>query len=109
MTNDHIAQLPITATQGAHSCACCSTTQAHETADISAGIVSATYDVAGMTCDHCVRSVTEELTAIPEVTSVEVALEPDGASAVTVHSDAPVARAVVSAAISEAGYRLVEA
>ncbi len=33
-----------------------------------------TYSVVGMTCDHCVRSVTEEVTEVPGVTGVEVDL-----------------------------------
>jgi len=31
----------------------------------------ATYTVTGMTCQHCVASVTEELGALPEVTGVD--------------------------------------
>jgi copper chaperone len=36
---------------------------------------TATFRVAGMTCAHCVSSVTEELTGIDGVLGVEVALE----------------------------------
>jgi len=39
-----------------------------------------TYTVTGMTCAHCVRSVTEEITAIDGVTDVAVDL-PTGAVA----------------------------
>ena len=45
-----------------------------------------TYTVSGMTCAHCVMSVTEEITAIDGVTDVAVDL-PTGAVAVT--SDRP--------------------
>ena len=41
-----------------------------------------TYTVSGMTCAHCVMSVTEEITAIDGVTDVAVDL-PTGAVAVT--------------------------
>jgi copper chaperone CopZ len=44
--------------------------------------------VTGMTCDHCVMSVTEELTEVDGVSDVAVRLVPGGASEVTVTSDA---------------------
>jgi copper chaperone len=65
-----------------------------------------TYTVTGMTCDHCVASVTEEITEIDGVTAVAVDL-PTGA--VTVTSTAPVDEARVRAAVEEAGYRLTAA
>ena len=64
---------------------------------------TSTYTVTGMTCGHCVASVTEEITEIDGVTDVVVDL-PTGA--VTVTSDAPVDEAHVRAAVEEAGYRL---
>jgi len=63
-----------------------------------------TYTVSGMTCSHCVMSVTEEITAIDGVTDVAVDL-PTGAVAVT--SDRPLEEARVRAAVEEAGYDLV--
>jgi copper chaperone len=63
-----------------------------------------TYTVSGMTCEHCVRSVTEEITEIDGVTDVAVDL-PSGAVAVT--SDHPLDPARVRAAVEEAGYALV--
>jgi copper ion binding protein len=62
-----------------------------------------TFTVTGMTCGHCVSSVTEEVGAIPGVTEVEVDL-PTGA--VTVTSQAPLQRETVVAAVTEAGYAL---
>ena len=62
-----------------------------------------TYSVTGMTCAHCVASVTEELSGIAGVTEVAVDL-PTGA--VTVSSERPVDEATVRAAVEEAGYRL---
>ena len=62
-----------------------------------------TYTVTGMTCAHCVRSVTEEVGAIDGVTDVAVDL-PSGAVAVT--SDRPLDEAQVRAAVEEAGYEL---
>ncbi len=65
------------------------------------------YPVTGMTCDHCVHAVTEELTRLDGVTGVTVDLVADGESKVTVTSDAPLARQAVAAALDEAGeYRL---
>ena len=33
--------------------------------------MTSTYAVTGMTCDHCVRSVTEEVSEVPGVTAVD--------------------------------------
>ena len=65
--------------------------------------MTSTYTVVGMTCAHCVRAVTEEITAIDGVTDVAVDL-PSGA--VTVTSDGPLDDARVRAAVDEAGYEL---
>ena len=66
-----------------------------------------TFAVTGMTCEHCVHAVTEELSAVPGVSAVEVDLDAGGTSTVTVTSASPVDDATVSAALDEAGeYRL---
>jgi copper chaperone len=62
---------------------------------------TASYTVVGMTCGHCVNSVTEEVSAVPGVSAVDVDLESGG---LTVTSDAPVDEAAVRAAVEEAGY-----
>jgi copper chaperone CopZ len=64
---------------------------------------SATYTVTGMTCAHCVASVTEELAALPEVTDVDVQL---AGGTVTVTSRRELSTAEVAAAVTEAGYQL---
>ena len=70
-------------------------------------MTSITYAVAGMTCEHCVHAVTEELTRLSGVKVVSVDLVPGGESAVTVTSEAPLLADAVSAALDEAGdYRL---
>lgn len=61
------------------------------------------YTVTGMTCEHCVASVTEEIGEIDGVSDVRVDL-PTGA--VTVISAAPLDEAAVRAAVAEAGYEL---
>ena len=62
-----------------------------------------TWTVTGMTCGHCVASVTEELLEVDGIEAVDVDL-PTGA--VTVTSAGPVERAAVAAAVDEAGYAL---
>ncbi len=59
--------------------------------------------VTGMTCEHCVASVTEEISEIPGVEAVQVDL-PTGA--VTVTSNQPLDPAAVRAAVEEAGYQV---
>jgi copper chaperone len=66
-------------------------------------MTSSSYTVSGMTCSHCVASVSEEVGAIEGVTDVAVDL-PTGA--VTVTSNRPVDDAQVRAAVEEAGYTL---
>jgi copper chaperone CopZ len=65
--------------------------------------VTNTYTVTGMTCEHCVRAVTEELSALDGVDRVQVDL-PTGTVSVT--SAAPLAEDDVRAAVDEAGYEL---
>jgi len=65
-----------------------------------------TVRVSGLTCGHCVTSVTEELTALDGVQTVEVDLVAGGTSTVTVTSVAPLDDAAVAAAVDEAGYEL---
>jgi copper chaperone len=62
-----------------------------------------TFTVTGMTCGHCVASVTEEVEEVAGVESVEVALE---TGTLTVTSSQPVDDAAVRAAVEEAGYQL---
>ncbi|ROP61423.1 heavy-metal-associated domain-containing protein [Curtobacterium sp. PhB115] len=63
--------------------------------------------VEGMTCDHCVMSVTEELTEVDGVSDVAVRLVPGGASEVTVTTEAAVEPSALHGAVSEAGYEVV--
>jgi len=71
-------------------------------------MTSTTYQVTGLTCEHCARAVTSELSGVSGVSTVSVDLVPGGQSAVTVTSHAPLPDAAVAAALDEAGdYRLV--
>ncbi len=69
--------------------------------------MTTTYDVAGMTCGHCVQAVTDEVSALPGVKAVSVELTPGAASQVTVVSDQPLDTDAVRGAVDEAGYALV--
>jgi copper chaperone len=66
-----------------------------------------TFAVSGMTCNHCVAAVREEIGTLTGVTDVTVDLDADGVSNVHVTSEAPLADEQVAAALDEAGdYRL---
>ena len=66
-----------------------------------------TYDVIGMTCAHCVRAVTDEVSAISGVRDVDIDLVVGGTSTVRVVSEEPLAVDDVREAVDEAGYDLV--
>jgi len=65
---------------------------------------TATFTVTGMTCGHCVASVTEEVQELRGVENVDVVLE---TGAVTITSSGTVDDAAVKAAVEEAGYQVV--
>ena len=64
---------------------------------------TSTYTVTGMTCGHCVASVTEEVQEIAGVEDVDVVLE---SGTLTVTSSQPLDDAAVRSAVEEAGYAL---
>ncbi|HEX3491287.1 MAG TPA: heavy-metal-associated domain-containing protein [Streptosporangiaceae bacterium] len=73
-------------------------------------MTTSTYAVTGMTCEHCVRAVTSELTDLDGVADVAVELVPGGESRLTVTSTEPLPEVAVVAALDEAGgYALVGA
>ena len=63
-----------------------------------------TYEVAGMSCQHCVDAVSREVGRLDGVSKVDVDLT---AGTVTTESDAPLDDEAVRAAVDEAGYDLV--
>jgi copper ion binding protein len=86
------------------SCSC--GTDAKTTTDIAIDVAPATVDtftVVGMTCGHCVSSVSTEVGKLSGVTSVDVDL-PTGS--VKIASTTPLDRESVRAAVEEAGYEL---
>jgi copper chaperone len=62
---------------------------------------TATFQVDGMSCGHCVGAVQSEVSAIAGVTAVEVDL---ATGAVTVTSEGPIDADAVRRAVAEAGY-----
>jgi copper chaperone len=62
------------------------------------------YTVVGMTCGHCVRSVSQEISRIPGVSAVDVELS---TGAVTVTGESATDADAVAAAVAEAGYEVV--
>ena len=67
-------------------------------------IGATTFQVTGMTCGHCRRAVTEEISRIPGIQGVAVDL---ATGSVTVTATQPVDRANVALAVDEAGYTLI--
>lgn len=58
------------------------------------------YEVTGMTCDHCVAAVREEVAELPGVEMVEVDLQTGRLTA----GPSPLDEEAVIAAVEEAGY-----
>ena len=71
---------------------------------MSPDTMTQTWTVSGMTCEHCVASVTEEVAELPGVRRVDVVLA-DGT--LTVDAEPPLSEDVVREAVHEAGYQLV--
>lgn len=66
-------------------------------------MTTATYTIKGMTCNHCVNSVSTELSQLPGVSDVRVDLT---AGTATVTSDKPLDPQAVRNAVDEAGYEV---
>ncbi|MEX5299594.1 heavy-metal-associated domain-containing protein [Kocuria sp. CPCC 205292] len=63
-----------------------------------------TVNVSGMTCGHCVVSVTEELTELEGVESVDVDLVAGGVSPVVLTTSRELSEDEIREAVEEAGY-----
>lgn len=63
--------------------------------------------INGMTCGHCVASVTEELSEVPGVLNVEVILNSGATSKATVVTKTELDDNALRDAVSEAGFELV--
>lgn len=66
-----------------------------------------TINVDGMTCDHCVNAVTEEISKIPGVTAVNIDLHAGEVSPVRITTGNEISDADIAAAVEEAGYSIV--
>ncbi|MEV4557489.1 cation transporter [Kitasatospora sp. NPDC049285] len=63
-----------------------------------------TYTVSGMSCGHCEKAISAEVSALPGVTQVAA---DSAAGTVTVSAEAPLSDEQIAAAVDEAGYALV--
>ena len=59
------------------------------------------FQVPGVSCQHCINAITQEVSALPGVQRVQVALD---SKTVTVEHGEQVATDAIIAAINEAGY-----
>jgi len=67
--------------------------------------MSKTIKVKGMSCQHCVMSVTKALSAIEGITDVQVSLEKGEA---TFNEKSPVPDQTIKDAITKIGFEVVE-
>lgn len=65
------------------------------------------FGVTGLTCNHCVMTVSRAAALVPGVRSVSIDLVPNGTSTLHVESDGVVDEATLEKAIDDAGYELV--
>jgi copper chaperone len=68
-------------------------------------MITSTLKVQGMTCNHCVMRVAKALKSVPGVQDAQVDLQK--AQAVITYDDAKVTLEKLSAAVVEAGYKIV--
>ncbi|MEO8095177.1 MAG: heavy-metal-associated domain-containing protein [Pseudolysinimonas sp.] len=92
-----------------HACTCGTDSHTETAAPVSENAIREHYLVEGMTCSHCVASVTEEVSAVDGVESVSVDLNAGGTSKIEVVSSKPVDAEAIRTAVTEAGYALVSA
>ena len=69
--------------------------------------ISTTVSVSGMTCGHCISSVSEELESLAGVETVDVDRNTGGKSTVTITSSQELSPSEIGEAVAEAGYLVV--
>jgi copper chaperone CopZ len=69
--------------------------------------ITTTVSVSGMTCGHCISSVSEEIESLAGVEGVDVDLNAGGISTVTITSSQELSTAEIGEAVAEAGYLVV--
>ena len=65
------------------------------------------FGVTGLTCNHCVMTVSRAAALVPGVTGVSIDLVANGQSTLHIDSDGAVDASALDKAIVEAGYELV--
>jgi copper chaperone CopZ len=65
------------------------------------------FTVTGLTCNHCVMTVSRAVALVPGVTGVSIDLVANGESTLHVESTDPIDPDALGAAIDDAGYELV--
>ena len=66
-------------------------------------MTTSTFKITGLTCDHCVNAIKEEVGEIAGVTNIEVELVKGGKSTLTIQADRALTKADIAPAIEEAG------
>ena len=67
-------------------------------------MATTTVKATGLTCNHCAMSVSEEVGEVPGVTGVNVDVDKDGVSTVTIEHEGTLNTQAVADAIVEAGF-----
>lgn len=67
-----------------------------------------TLKLEGLTCQHCVGSVTSEIQKLPGVTEVDIDLVNDGVSTATVTSNPTPSAEQLQTAVVNAGYTVTD-
>lgn len=57
-------------------------------------MTTSTFFITGLTCDHCVNAIKEEVGEIAGVTNIEVELVKGGKSTLTIEADRPSRRSI---------------
>jgi len=65
------------------------------------------FTLTGLTCNHCVMTVSRAVALVPCVTGVSIDLVANGESTLHVESTVPIDPDVLGTAVHDAGYELV--
>ena len=73
-------------------------------------MTTSTFFITGLTCDHCVNAIKEEVGEIAGVTNIEVELVKGGKSTLTIEADRPLTKIDIASEIAEASesYAIVD-
>lgn len=65
------------------------------------------FTVTGLTCNHCVMTVSRAVAIVPGVSGVSIDLVPHGDSTLHVSSDVAVDSTAIESAVEATGYHVV--